>query len=90
MQARCAWSSGASLLRCRKSDSALSACCVLATCCADVVPISLRLAKHRRFTPGPFRLGWMQVPCNLAAIAWIAVMTVRVPLSLKSLPKSRG
>lgn len=44
---------------------------------ADVVPISLRLAKHRRFTPGPFRLGWMQVPCNLAAISWIAVMTVR-------------
>lgn len=42
------------------------------------MPILLRVAKHKRFTPGPFKLGWLQVPINLAAICWIAVMTVSI------------
>jgi hypothetical protein len=46
---------------------------------ADGIPIVLRVWKRKNFEGGPFRLGILQLPINLVAIAWVIISTVRLP-----------
>ena len=51
-------------------------------CCADGIPIVLRVWKRKNFEGGPFRLGILQLPINLVAIAWVLISTVRLSRGL--------
>lgn len=37
------------------------------------------MLQGKDFEVGPFRLGRWQLPVNLAAVAWVAISTVRPP-----------
>lgn len=43
---------------------------------ADGIPILLRACVGEGFEKGPFRLGGLQLPANLLAIAWVIISAV--------------
>lgn len=46
----------------------------------------LRVLKRKNFEGGPFRLGILQLPINLIAIAWVIISTVPLTLNSAGLP----
>ena len=67
-------------------------------CCADGIPMFLRIWQPRKFEPGPLNLGRFQPYLNVLALTFMAVIAVRHLLVLLLLifkyiigkPKARG
>lgn len=40
------------------------------------IPIALRVIYHKKFVRGPFHLGLFSFPVAIAAVAWIAFISI--------------
>lgn len=47
-------------------------CC---TCCADAIPICIRLLNNKAFQPGPFYLGTAGIIIGWIAVGWVTFIT---------------